>query len=213
MIAPPPSAFAGLHVGIVRDNADSDKRGRVQVEIPTIGITLWASVATNSAGSKHGVQLLPRKDEIVVVGFVSPELPVVLGALWAGSSPLPDDAATVEDRYCITTPKGTVLLFDDQEGPRLRITTPAGNEVLVTDAEGGKVKVDVQGTTVTVTSSKVEVQASASVEVTAGQVKVSAGMVKIDAGLVDCTGMVKCATLKADAVISSSYTPGAGNVW
>lgn len=213
MIAPPPSVFAGLHVGVVRDNADPESRGRVQVEIPALGITLWASCATPTAGTGHGVQLLPRKESIVVVGFVSPEFPVVLGAIWAGASPLPSDAEAIEDRYCIATPKGTVLLMDDKEGPRLRITTPNGNEVLVTDGEGGKVQIDVQGTTVTVTSSKVEVQASASVEVTAGQVKVSAGMVKIDAGLVDCSGVVKCSTLKADAVISTSYTPGAGNVW
>lgn len=213
MIAPPPSAFAGLHLGIVRANSDEENRGRVQVELPTLGITLWASCATPSAGNRYGVQCLPRVDEVVIVAFVSPELPIVMGALWTGATSFPDEAKEVEDRYCITTPQGTVLLLDDSEGPRLRITTPNGNEVLVTDGEGGKVKIDVQGTTVTVTSSKVEVQASASVEVTAGQVKVSAGMVKIDAGLVDCSGVVKCATLKADAVISTSYTPGAGNVW
>lgn len=213
MIAPPASPFAGLHVGLVRSNDDPENRGRVQVEIPALGITFWAPFATHSAGKSYGVQMLPRAEEVVVVAFVSPEFPVVLGALWAGSSPLPDEASAVEDRYCITTPKGTVFVMDDKEGPRLRIVTPNGNEVLVTDGEGGKVKIDVQGTTVTVTSSKVEVNASGSVEVTAGQVKVSAGMVKIDAGIVDCSGVVKCATLKADAVVSSSYTPGAGNVW
>lgn len=213
MIAPPPSPFAGLHLALVRDNDDSASRGRVQVEIPAIGITMWASCAVPSAGSKYGVQMLPRKDEVVVVAFVSPEFPVVLGALWAGSSPLPSEASPVEDRYCVTTPKGSVFLMDDKEGPRVRVVTPNSNEVLVTDGEGGKVKIDVQGTTITVTSSKVEVQASSSVEVSAGQVKVSAGQVKIDAGMVDCSGVVKCATLMADAVISSSYTPGAGNVW
>jgi uncharacterized protein involved in type VI secretion and phage assembly len=213
MTAPPPSPFAGLHVGLVRDNADSEDRGRVQVELPALGITLWAPCAMPSAGGKYGVQLLPRKDEVVVVGFVSPEFPVVMGALWTGKAKTGGDQSPVQSRYCITTPKGTVMLFDDDDGPQLKITTPQGNQVQVTDGSGGQVKIDVQGTTVTVTSSKVEVQASASVEVTAAQVKISASQVTVDAGMVNCSGVVKCTTLMADAVISSSYTPGAGNIW
>ena len=213
MTAPPPSPFAGLHVGLVRDNADSENRGRVQVEVPALGITLWAPCAMPSAGADYGVQLLPRKDEVVVVGFVSPEFPVVMGALWTGKAKTAGDQSPVQSRYCITTPKGTVMLFDDDDGPQLKITTPQGNQVQVTDGGGGTVKIDVQGTTVTVTSSKVEIQASASVEVNAGQVKISAGQVTIDAGMVNCSGVVKCTTLMADAVISSSYTPGAGNIW
>ena len=51
-----------------------------------------------------------------------------------------------------------------------------------------------------------DVQAPAGLTITAAQVKV-------DAALAQFTGVVKCSVLKAEAVISSSYTPGAGNVW
>lgn len=43
--------------------------------------------------------------------------------------------------------------------------------------------------------------------------QVTAGMVKVDAAISTFSGMVKCDVLQTNAVISASYTPGAGNVW
>ena len=59
----------------------------------------------------------------------------------------------------------------------------------------------------------ISITASAKVKVTATQVEVSAGMVKVDAAIADFSGIVKCAVLQTNTVISTSYTPGAGNVW
>ena len=83
----------------------------------------------------------------------------------------------------------------------------------ITDEAGGKIKAEVGGNSVTITTSKVEIQASSEVTVQAGQVKVSAGMVTVDAGMSKFSGVVKCDTLISNAVVSSSYTPGAGNIW
>ena len=41
----------------------------------------------------------------------------------------------------------------------------------------------------------------------------AAGMVQVDAGLSKFSGVVQCDTLISNAVVSSSYTPGAGNIW
>jgi hypothetical protein len=38
-------------------------------------------------------------------------------------------------------------------------------------------------------------------------------MVKVDAGMSTFSGVVKCDTLISNTVISSTYTPGAGNIW
>jgi hypothetical protein len=38
-------------------------------------------------------------------------------------------------------------------------------------------------------------------------------MVKVDAAMSKFSGVVKCDTLISNAVVSSSYTPGAGNIW
>ena len=47
----------------------------------------------------------------------------------------------------------------------------------------------------------------------APQVDVSAGMVKVDAAIAKFSGIVKCETLISTSVVSTSYTPGAGNIW
>ena len=51
------------------------------------------------------------------------------------------------------------------------------------------------------------------VAVQAATVEVTAAVVKVDAGMSNFSGVVKCDTLISNAVISSSYTPGAGNIW
>jgi hypothetical protein len=57
------------------------------------------------------------------------------------------------------------------------------------------------------------VQAGSVVKVQASKVDVSAGMVTVDAAIAKFSGIVKCETLISTAVVSSSYTPGAGNIW
>lgn len=214
MSAPFPAALqAPLALGVVTDDADPQSRGRVKVRVAALDVEVWACVAHPSVGDGYGVALLPKVDEVVVLAFVTPELPCVLGALGSGSGSAPAESTPAHTRYSITTPAGTVLLLDDEEGPRLSVTTPAGNKLELTDAGGGEAKVDVQGTTISVTSSAVEVQASGEVSVTGASVKVSAGSVNVDAGIAQFSGVVKCATLIADAVVGTSYTPGAGNIW
>ena len=54
---------------------------------------------------------------------------------------------------------------------------------------------------------QIEIQANATVEVTASAVNVHAAVATFD-------GMVNCTTLNASVgVISPMYTPGAGNIW
>lgn len=204
---------AALCLGTVTDTADPEGRGRVCVRFVSLDVEVWASVATPSAGDGYGVQTLPKRDAVVVVAFVSPELPVVLGALWTGSAQPDSEQAPVEDRFSLVTPAGTRVTCDDANQPTVTIETPAGNVFTLSDASGGEAKVDVQGTSVTVTSSKVTVQASASVELNAARVNVSASQVSVDAGLSKFSGVISCDTLQATTVISATYTPGAGNLW
>jgi hypothetical protein len=54
---------------------------------------------------------------------------------------------------------------------------------------------------------QIEIQANATVEITASAVNVHAPVANFD-------GMVNCTTLTASVgVVSPMYTPGAGNVW
>ena len=49
--------------------------------------------------------------------------------------------------------------------------------------------------------------------ISAQKAEISAGRVDVVAGIAKFTGRVECDTLKANAAIAQSYTPGAGNVW
>ena len=46
----------------------------------------------------------------------------------------------------------------------------------------------------------------------ASSLTVRSPVVHVESGAADFTGVVRCQTLIADAVIASSYTPGAGNI-
>ena len=56
-------------------------------------------------------------------------------------------------------------------------------------------------------------KAASKVKVEAATVEVTAGMVTVDTAMAKFSGIVKCETLIATSVISTSYTPGAGNIW
>jgi uncharacterized protein involved in type VI secretion and phage assembly len=203
-----------LQLGQVTDNADPDQRGRIKVRLLAAPLEVWASVVAPSAGQGYGASFVPRNDEIVVLAFITPDQPLVLGSIWAGSGSAPSDADPAEQRYAIATPAGTVLVFDDQGGPKVEVKTPNGNKITVTDGSGGEIKVETSaGQSVTLKSSGIEVQSSGQVNVNASQVNISAGMVKVDAGMAKFSGVVKADTVIANAVVSSSYTPGAGNIW
>ncbi|MCK9605734.1 MAG: phage baseplate assembly protein V [Methylomonas sp.] len=206
-------ALQALHLATVLDNQDPDNRGRIKVRLAVGDMELWAAVLTNSAGQDYGVSLLPKVDEKVVLAFISPEVAVVMGALWSGGDSHPSEAREVEDVYCIRTPSGSQLKFDDTEESQIDIKTSSGYHLQITEAEGGKVLIEKGSETIEFSSSEIKINASSKVSIEAAQVKVSAGMVEVEAGMSKFSGVVKCDTLISNAVVSSSYTPGAGNIW
>jgi hypothetical protein len=148
-----------------------------------------------------------------VIAFVTPEQPLILGSIWAGQSSAPEDADTVEDHYVVRTPSGTVMEFDDGDGPKMEIRTPQGYRITVTDGNGGEVAIVREGQSITMTSSEVSIVSSAKVSIQASTVEVSASMVKVDAGMSKFSGVVQADTVIATSVVGTSYTPGAGNIW
>jgi uncharacterized protein involved in type VI secretion and phage assembly len=202
-----------LHIATVLDNQDPDNRGRIQVRLAATQIEVWASVMTNGAGQDYGISFLPKVDEKVIVAFVSPEMAIVMGALWSGSDSHPEQAREVEDKYCIRTPAGSQILLDDSDEAQIDIKTSSGYHITVSEAEGGIITIENGSQKVELTSSAININASSEVSVEAGQVKVSAGMVDVSAGMSKFSGVVQCDTLISNTVVASTYTPGAGNIW
>ncbi|WP_150048148.1 MULTISPECIES: phage baseplate assembly protein V [Methylomonas] len=202
-----------LQLGQVTDNADPDSRGRVKVRLFATAMELWASVVVPSAGQGYGVSCIPKLDEIVVLGFISPELPLVLGSLWAGSSSAPEDADPVQDHYVLRTPEQTVLDFDDANGPKLELKTRSGYKISIDESGGGEISIERADQSVTLSSSGIAVRSSGSVTVDASSVTINASTVTVNASTASFSGIVQANTVITSSVVSASYTPGAGNIW
>jgi uncharacterized protein involved in type VI secretion and phage assembly len=77
---------SGLVIGLVTNNQDPLKQGRVRVKFASLGDNIegnWARIALTGAGKEAGMAFLPMVGDEVVVGFEHGDTrrPVVLGAL------------------------------------------------------------------------------------------------------------------------------------
>jgi uncharacterized protein involved in type VI secretion and phage assembly len=224
-----PGAFAtprfwlqGAHIGVVVSIQDPDSKARIQVQIMGADadnlMPLWARVAVPFAGSNRGCFMIPDVGDEVLVFFIGgdPRFPVVAGALWNGQTDVPESVSGQNiDRWTITGKNGTrIAIVEESQGQeKVEIETPNQQKLTVTDASGGQIKLTQGGNTITLEPAGITIQASSKVDVKAATVNVSAGMVKVDAGMAKFSGVVQCTTLIASSVVSSSYTPGAGNIW
>ena len=201
-----------LHIGQVMDNADPEHRGRIKVLLHANQLELWAGVIVPSAGNGYGIACLPRNGELVVLAFVTSDQAMVLGSVWSGQSSAPSEADPVESHYLLKTPAGTVVDPND-DGPSVSLTTPQGYSVTITDGNGGEIEIKREGQSIKLTSSEVNVTSSGTVSVNASRVTISASMVQVDAGMSKFSGVVQADTVIANAIVGTSYTPGAGNIW
>lgn len=213
----------GPQLAVVVSVDDPEGRNRVQVRLVGCDDTdqqdapLWARVVCPFAGQDRGAFLIPDVDDEVLVVFQNgdPAFPLVLGGLWNGSSTAPAQIGADGNRLKVIRSKnGVTITLDDQSGQeRFIVETPGGQRMTLSDGPGVVRVEDSNGNSLEMATAGVTVIAAAKVDVQAATVNVTAGMVKVDSAIADFTGVVKCQTLIATSVISSSYTPGAGNIW
>ncbi len=216
-------ALSGACLARVVDIADPEGRNRVQVRLLAYDGTdgqdapLWARVVCPFAGDQRGAFFMPDVDDEVLVMFVQgdPRYPLVLGGLWNGSAAAPAELGDEGNRFKrVRSRNGVVITLDDQQGQeQLVLETPAGQKVTLADGENKITLEDANGNEVVMEASGVSITAAAEVKVEAATVSVTAGIVTVDAALADFSGVVKCQVLQATSVVSTSYTPGAGNIW
>ncbi|HEX7843010.1 MAG TPA: phage baseplate assembly protein V [Kofleriaceae bacterium] len=223
-----PSGLGGRWYGVypalvteVKD--DPDGTGRVKITLPWVADTgdgryeAWARVATLMAGGNRGSWFIPDKDDEVLVAFEGgdPRRPYVLGGLWNGKDKPPEamDGAGKNAKKVLRSRNGVKVTLDDSDGREtLVLETPGGQKVTLKDGPGAIELVDSNGNSVKLQASGVTIESAAKVSITATQLEVSAAMVKVSAGMSQFSGVVQSPTVLATSVVSSSYTPGAGNI-
>ncbi|HYR91450.1 MAG TPA: phage baseplate assembly protein V [Terriglobia bacterium] len=218
-----PGLFYGGYLGEVVSLDDPDGLSRAEVRLLNFDGAeghdgpVWARVACPFAGSNRGAFLLPDVGDEVFVVFVSgdPRMPVILGGLWNGDSTPPETISGGKNRRKVIRSKnGVKITMDDQDGQeQCVVETPAGQKVTLKDGPGAILIEDSNGNSAKLESSGITITASAKVTVNASTLAISAGMVTVDAGMSKFSGVVQADTVISNSVISSSYTPGAGNIW
>jgi len=138
-----------LLVGIVTDNKDPQKWGRVKVKFPTLTeehTSDWARVVALGAGQNRGFDCLPEINDEVLVGFEHGDIhrPYVIGGVWNGKDAPPEK---VDDSVgskgvrlrTIKTRVGHVLQFIEEDKSTsktgIRVETKAGHKMYLNDSD------------------------------------------------------------------------------
>ena len=85
---------------------------------------LWARLALPDAGKKRGFNVLPEKDDEVVVGFLNgdPRQPIILGSLFSSGLPPQFPAKKENNIKGIVSRTGVGMVIDDKE-MKMRLTS------------------------------------------------------------------------------------------
>ncbi len=153
-----------LVIGIVSDNKDPDKLGRVKVRYPLLNDEVesgWARIAWGAAGKERGTVSLPHVNDEVAVGFEHGDVrrPIIIGALFNGKdtpgADLVKDTSSLAARFPrdldVKTEKKTLLT--------------SGEDITV-KSEKGKFEVEAKADMKLTSSS-----GTITIEATAGQIK------------------------------------------
>jgi len=175
----------GLQIGIVTDNQDPDKKGRVKVMLPGIDEKkgeVWARLASPDAGNGRGFFFRPEKGDEVIVGFFNddPRQAVILGAMYNAKNTPPREITKDNINKGIFTIKGSSLAFIDDKKPSVIICTAEKNGIIfdddgelveIQDQHGNKITMNKDG--VTIKSAKdFKIDASGNVEINGTKVDV-----------------------------------------
>lgn len=214
----------GVYPALVSDIKDPDGRGRVKITLPWSPdpkgerYEAWARIATLMGGNKRGSWFIPDVNDEVLVTFEGgdPRHPYVIGGLWNGKDEPPTsmDGGGNNHRKMLCSRKGVKITLDDTDGQEtMQLETPEGQKITLKDGPGAVEIVDSNGNSIKLGTSGVTVNASAKVTVTASSAEISAGMLTVNAGMSKFSGVVQADTVITNSVVSTSYTPGAGNIW
>ena len=147
----PADTLLGYHLGIVEDNADPDKRGKLKVRFPFWGdnvVSNWIPMIRPYASKEAGVWMLPDIGTQVICCFFnySPSKPIVIGSVYTPRAKPPLKENPDNNLKIFTTKSGSKIILNDKEGEeQILIHTKDGKMRLVLDKAKGLTIANEQG--------------------------------------------------------------------
>ncbi len=216
------SRYYGVYPALVVDLKDGDSQGRIKVKLPWVSddppFEVWARLATLMAGNNRGTWFIPDIDDEVLVAFEGGNLgaPYVIGSLWNGADSPPESMDGMGRNFIklIRSRDGIQIKLDETDvgKPQIILETPGGKKLTLKDPEKITIEDDF-GNKVEMNNKGINISSSGMITLDCNALKISASLVDVDAGVSKFSGVINTDTLIANSVVSSSYTPGAGNIW
>jgi uncharacterized Zn-binding protein involved in type VI secretion len=128
--------------GIVDDNQDPDKKGRLKIRFPHWGAvtTNWISLVRPYESSSAGIWMQPDVGTQVICAFFNddPSRPIVLGSVFTPRAKPPLETNEDNNFKVLTTKSGSKIIFDDKDGEeKILIHTKDAKMRLVLDKAKG----------------------------------------------------------------------------
>jgi uncharacterized protein involved in type VI secretion and phage assembly len=168
-------------IGLVTDNKDPSKLGRVKLTIPVLSeqdSTYWCPIIMLGAGKNRGWFFIPEKGDEVLVMFEHGDLnrPLVVGALWGGKDKPPDKNPGGNPRRVIKSRLGSKITFDDDKEQLIledgvqkgRITIDAKANKITIESLDGDVCFQSPADDMTIVAQSIEMTATTNLEIHAG---------------------------------------------
>jgi len=135
------SKFTGIYIGLVVDNDDPKKLGRLKISIPSVYGNIekedlpWAEPCFPYGHNDKGIFFIPELNSLISVMFIngSPYKPLWLGAIFREEeNVVPSEVKDVyPDRKIIKTNSGYIM-FDDKS-QYIEIKHRSGSRIVFTD--------------------------------------------------------------------------------
>jgi len=183
-------------LGVVTNNDDPDKLGRVKVKFPTLTNShesTWARLVALGAGKDRGLVWIPDVGDEVLVVFEHEDInrPIVIGGLWSQKAQPADSAKLVAGGKSIaihidTHEKMGLKIMDSSDDTSIKLgdqdnllaLSKTKRQVSLTSAD----KVTVEGMNITVSAqSNLEIKSSGNIKIEGGGVvEIKGAMIKLN---------------------------------